>query len=240
MGEEENSVGFVTCVNDEDMYQLCLRHIQSLIVPPEVHIETIAIRGAASITSGYNQAIRDSNAKYKVYLHQDTYIMNRNFLHELFESFKKHPQLGLVGLIGSGSIPANGVWWESNERFGKVFEYRDTYNYLKFAEAEGPFQSAAALDGLLMATQYDIPWREDIFDGWHFYDVSQCCEFKRRGYSVGILPQDEPWVFHACGDTYPHDMLARLRYLAVYCWYRDKFLLEYENDPNIFEAAMAP
>ena len=27
------------------------------------------------------------------------------------------------------------------------------------------------VDGLLMATQYDIPWREDLFDGWDFYDL---------------------------------------------------------------------
>ncbi|MFB5269072.1 glycosyltransferase family protein [Paenibacillus enshidis] len=222
MAEE---VCFVSCVNDEEMYKLCLQHIQSLFVPPGVHVESVAIRGASGITSGYNQAIRNSRAKYKVYLHQDTYIMNRNFLYELLDLFKKYPQLGLVGLIGSRSLPADAVWWESGELFGKVLEYRSTYNYLKFTEAGGPYQSAAAIDGLLMATQYDIPWREDVFDGWHFYDISQSCEFKRKGYAVGILPQAEPWALHACGVMYPDH---------VYYSYRDKFLLEYGQDPTAF------
>ncbi|MDP4096421.1 glycosyltransferase family protein [Paenibacillus sp. P96] len=225
MTDEETNFCFVTCVNDEHMYKLCLEHIQSLFLPPGVQLEVVAIRGATSITSGYNQAARNSKAKYKVYLHQDTYIMNRNFLYELLRVFQNHPQLGLVGLIGSGTIPANGVWWESGELFGKVLEYRSTYNYLKFAEAEGPFKNAAAIDGLLMATQYDIPWRDDIFDGWHFYDISQSCEFKRKGYSVGILPQAEPWALHACGVMYPDD---------IYYRYRDKFLQEYSSDATTF------
>ena len=38
-------------------------------------------------------------------------------------------------------------------------------------------KSVAAADGLLLATQYDIDWREDLFENWHFYDISQCMEF---------------------------------------------------------------
>lgn len=222
MGEKEYSVCFVTCVNDEEMYNLCLRHIQNLYVPTGVHVQFHAIRGATSITSAYNEALAQSNAKYKVYLHQNTHIIHRSFLHDLLALFKKNPKLGLAGLIGSGTLPANGIWWESGELYGKVLEYRSTYNCLKFTEVAAPYQSAASIDGFLMATQYDIPWREDIFDGWHFYNISQCYEFKRKGYSVGILPQVEPWALHICGVMYPDE---------IYYKYRDKFLHEYSHDP---------
>ncbi|MFB5679267.1 glycosyltransferase family protein [Paenibacillus terreus] len=224
MTEEENSVCFITCVNDDVLYKVCQDHLRYLSVPSGVHTQVLAIRGASSLTSGYNQAIRLSRAKYKVYLHQDTYIMNRNFIHDLLELFKTHPQLGLVGLIGSGTVPDSGVWWESDQRFGRILENRNIYHYLTFDEAEAPFQSAAALDGLLMATQYDVPWREDIFDGWHYYDVSQCFEFKRRGYSVGIPPQAEPWVLHNCG-VMERDL--------IFEYYRIKFLLEYGRNQEI-------
>ena len=39
------------------------------------------------------------------------------------------------------------------------------------------------IGGLIMITQYDIPWRDDIFDGWHFYDASQSIEFIRKGFA---------------------------------------------------------
>ncbi len=30
------------------------------------------------------------------------------------------------------------------------------------------FIPVECIDGLLMATQYDVPWREDLFDGFDF------------------------------------------------------------------------
>ena len=57
----------------------------------------------------------------------------------------------------------------------------------------------AAIDGLFMATQYDLPWRADLFHGWHFYDISQSREFINAGYKVVIPYQQEPWVIHDCG-----------------------------------------
>ena len=56
-------------------------------------------------------------------------------------------------------------------------------------------------DGLIMVTQYDLPWREDLFQGWHFYDVSQCLEFEKAGYKVGVIKQISPWCLHDCGKV---------------------------------------
>ncbi len=50
-----------------------------------------------------------------------------------------------------------------------------------------------------MATQYDILWREDIFDKWDFYDASQCMEFIKRGYRIVVPKQVKPWCVHDCG-----------------------------------------
>lgn len=50
-----------------------------------------------------------------------------------------------------------------------------------------------------MATQYDLPWREDIFHGWHFYDISQCMEYRRAGYKIIVPAQTPNWVIHSCG-----------------------------------------
>lgn len=62
-----------------------------------------------------------------------------------------------------------------------------------------PFREIEAADGLLMITQYDILWREDILKAWDFYDVSQCMEFRRRGYKVVVPHMEKPWCFHDCG-----------------------------------------
>ena len=53
-----------------------------------------------------------------------------------------------------------------------------------------------ALDGLLLATSRDVRWREDLFDGWDFYDVSQCLEMRRMGWRVVVPCQETPWCYH--------------------------------------------
>lgn len=69
-------------------------------------------------------------------------------------------------------------------------------------------------------TQYDISWREDIFDGWDFYDVSQSFEFKRAGYDIAVPYQKVPWVLHDCG------FLNLKNYYSA----RDKFIKEYAGE----------
>ena len=56
-----------------------------------------------------------------------------------------------------------------------------------------------AVDGMLMVTQYDISWREDVFDKWDFYDVSQSQEFIRAGYKVVVPSMEKPWCIHDDG-----------------------------------------
>ena len=103
-------------------------------------------------------------------------------------------------MCGAKSIPQNGIWWESSEIVGKVYEsHTGKMELLKFNEIESEFNEVEGVDGLIMVTQYDIPWREDIFKGWHFYDMSQCMEFKKLGYKVVVPKQITPWCIHDCG-----------------------------------------
>jgi hypothetical protein len=61
----------------------------------------------------------------------------------------------------------------------------------------------------MIVTQYDVPWRDDLFKSWHFYDISECIEFIKAGYEVGVPKQEEPWVMHDCGivnvNTYENE-----------------------------------
>lgn len=214
----ENSICFITCVNNDTLYDLCLRHIQSLSVPPHMDVELIDIRKADSMASGYQAAMHQSDAKYKVYVHQDTFIINRSFIYDILHVFQQNDALGIIGVIGAEEVPQSGIWWEASKKAGKVIEYRSTYSYLSFDEINETVKTVQALDGLLLATQYDLPWQKEIFDGWHLYDTSQCFEFRKKGYWVGIPYQKEPWVIHACGNEFDSDQ---------YSYYLNKFLSEY-------------
>lgn len=82
------------------------------------------------------------------------------------------------------------------------------------------YQSVQMVDGLLMATQYDIDWREDLFQAWDFYDGSEAMEMHRAGKDVVVPYQEKPWCYH-------DNRASRMK-----GYYRDfhLFLEEYLND----------
>jgi hypothetical protein len=185
------------CSNNKQYEEECMHYINNLKIPDGYSVEHIIIYNAASMTSGYNKAMHSSDAKYKIYLHQDVFILNKNFLYDLLTYFKD-PSVGMIGIVGSPDFPKNCVMWYGY-RIGIFYSnsiYSSSYN--EFQKIYTPTQ-VEAVDGFLMATQYDIPWREDIFTGWDFYDISQCFEFRKAGYNIIIPPSDTPWCFHDDG-----------------------------------------
>ncbi|UTR05125.1 glycosyltransferase family protein [Alkalihalobacillus sp. LMS6] len=193
------TISFISCVSNETLYKQCLAHIQQLSIPSGMSIETVPIYNATSMTAGYNEGMKKAKGTYKVYLHQDAFILNQSFLYDLLFLFHNNKKLGLFGVIGARQLPHHGMWWQSpyENKIGKIIEVRDTYTQTTCMETTYMYGKAACVDGLLMATQYDLSWPEEI-RGWHFYDTAQCLHYSTHNYDVGIAHQPSPWVIHYC------------------------------------------
>lgn len=203
----EKKVCFITCVSDEPMYAESLKYLQALELPTGMETEYIAVRGASSLTSGYQQAMEASDAKYKLYLHQDVFIQYRKAIIKLVHEFQTHLEYGIAGVAGCVDLPANGIWWEAQQRAGAVYdEHSGTMKAYRFGGKRNQCTEVMALDGILLATQYDVNWRMDLLTSWHFYDISQCQEFRRRNYKAVVVPQMTPWCVHKCGQEYKSGM----------------------------------
>ena len=172
---DERKICFIACVNNENYEQEMLRYLKRLNVPQGYEMESLSIWGAESMAAGYNEGMRKSSAKYKVYLHQDVFIVNKNFISDLLDIFREED---------IGKIYAYLIYQSSNSVFGGI---------------GGRYQQVQAVDGLLIATQYDLPWREDLFDNWDFYDISQGQEFIQKGYRIVVPYQKQPWCIHDDG-----------------------------------------
>ena len=211
-------VAFIICYNNELYMRECMDYISWLKVPEDVETEIIGIVEAGSMTAGYNSAMHDSDAKYKVYLHQDVFILNENFISDIITIFKNYSEYGMLGVIGSDyMIPDANYWMGWNT--GKC-NANDSLRQIsiKLKECEG-IREVHAIDGMIMITQYDVEWRKDIFDGFDFYDISQSLEFKKHGYKIGVPYQEYAWCNHVCG----HSKLSK------YDLYREKFCREYSQ-----------
>ena len=160
---------FIICSNDKLYTQECLYYINQLNIPDGYGIDVLTVEDARSMTAGYNEAMSCSEAKYKVYLHQDVFIINRDFIQDCLDIFQSDAKIGMVGNVGVKKMPVSGIMWDE-ERFGKVYEQHNYETVLWFNDIENGknYMEVEAIDGFLMVTQYDIPWREDLFDKWDF------------------------------------------------------------------------
>lgn len=194
----KNKICFIMCCNNELYEQECLYYIQRLYIPEKFSVEFKVIKDASSMTAGYNQAMKETDAKYKIYLHQDVFIVNRNFIQDILSLFREK-EIGMIGMVGNMDVHDSAVMWYG-KRVGMLYSnsiyFSDAY---LFGRVEERYQSVEAIDGLLMATQYDIQWRSDLFQGWDFYDMSQSFEFRRRGYKVVVPYTEKPWCIHDDG-----------------------------------------
>lgn len=217
----KSQIAFIICTNNAQYYNESVRYIQELEVPDGYSTDIICIQEADSMTQGYNAGMQASDAKYKVYLHHDTFILNQNFIYDILKVFEKDEKIGMLGVIGARELSTDANCY-LNWNIGKIQAYngRNLFeaNLVQFSEE---YIEVNAVDGLIMVTQYDIPWREDFLDGWDFYDVSQSLEMRRNGYKVVVPYQETAWCYHDCG-------VSNLR---KYHAYRKKMIQEY---PDVF------
>lgn len=69
----------------------------------------IAIRDASSMASGYNIGMERTDAKYKIYMHQDVLIINKDFISQLLQIFQSDSQIGMIGMIGTKTLSESAI-----------------------------------------------------------------------------------------------------------------------------------
>lgn len=197
----EFKIEIIVASNNDQYLEECLAYIQCLDIPEGYELSFMNIVEAASMTSAYNEAMHSSDAKYKIYIHQDTFLVYPALLCELVTIFKDNPEVGMIGVLGGTSLGQEGIAWNA-WNCGRTRAWNTAQeleiNFQTFQKLLVPVQ---AIDGMFMATQYDIEWREDIIEGWDYYDISQSCEFIRKGYQVAVPFQENVWCLHDCGHS---------------------------------------
>ena len=110
----ENKICFIICSNNEQFLEECIFYLNRLYVPEGMETDILVVYDAESMAAGYNEAMNSSDAKYKVYLHQDTFIVCREFIPKLLEVFRSDEIIGIVGMIGAEKLARDGVMWHGD------------------------------------------------------------------------------------------------------------------------------
>ncbi|NHM29959.1 glycosyltransferase [Neobacillus terrae] len=239
----DKKISFIYCVNNFHIYDESVKYIKGLNVPDGYEFDIIPIENPTSITSGYNKALALSDAKYKVYLHQDVFILNKNFIFDILDIFQQDLNIGLLGLTGSKVIPTTGILNEAQIKYGKIYDNRTgQINLYEFEDILNKYETVQAIEGFIMITQYDISWRDDLFDDLYYYSTSQSVEFLKKGYQVVVPKQAKPWCLHDCGiKEYELSKNCRKNFLEEYSneiYPLVSILIPTYNRPELFQLAL--
>ena len=191
---------FILCTNDALLLEECIHYINHLIVPEGYETDLLTITDAACITQGYNEAMLASDAKYKIYIHQDVFIINKYLLYDLLSIFKSDPQIGMIGMVGYEKVSPDGMMWNAM-RCGNLYVRNPKTPYpalssYRYNITQDGYTPVAQADGFFLATSRDLPWSIDKLDGWDFYDAFQCIRFLLEGSKIVVPHQRHPWCIH--------------------------------------------
>ena len=95
---DKNKIAIIMCVNNDLYFDECMYYLNKLNIPEGYQVDLYDVRDAASIYAGYNEAMEASDAKYKLYIHQDMFLLDPDILQKSISFFESHPKCGLLGL----------------------------------------------------------------------------------------------------------------------------------------------
>lgn len=201
----EHKFAFILCTNNDIYLQECFHYLNQLIVPDDYEMDILTIYDAASMTSGYNEGMSSTDAKYKIYMHQDVFIINRYFLFDILSIFQSDSSIGMIGMAGYPVVSANGIMWHS-KRIGadslygsdsNAYSHAD-YRQYRYSLSDG-IADAALIDGCIMVTAADLQWDDKLLKDWDFYDAFQSMNFLLHDYRIVVPMQKLPWFVHDDG-----------------------------------------
>lgn len=240
---DDHEIAFVICVNNNVLFEECRYYIERLHVPEGFAIDIIAIYEAKSMCAAYNLGMQSSKAKYKIYMHQDVFIRNVDFLKSVIDIFDSRPTVGMIGMVGGNFMPQTGVTYRAWNTGTVDCRDPDMAYYLAFEPQVKQDAIVEAVDGLLIATQCDLPWREDLFRHFDFYDVSQSFEMRKAGYEIMVPYQSVPWVIHDSSfaklDHYDEGRKICLKEYPEYLYAEGGYSFEYNEEWNMLSEQLA-
>ena len=180
---DANKICFIACVNDEAQFEnFCMAGLRRLVVPDGISVDILTISDASSTVDGYAEACRVSDAKYKVYIRQDTELWNPNFISEMLEVFSVGNRIGIVGVVGQS---------DSGEKSSQMMR-------LDAVQSGVPMLPVEYVSDDIIVTQCDIPWAELQYDGSESIAEAACREMASRGYFTMSVRQEPGKEWFRC------------------------------------------
>ena len=210
----DKRIDVIVAVRNSDIFQRGLvESLKDVIVPDGWQVQIIGVAGSGSKAAIYDAAMKESPAKYKIYIDEGCRIANNRFLIDLLDIFSKDKSIGAVGVAGVKQLPLDGVFGQGQEFIG-IDDNRE--EPLHEDGDELLCDDVMAVDGCFLATAEDCGWRKDLFKEDAYVVLAQCFEVRRRGKRVVAPGRNLHWVRPGLTDTATNPSSGQAVFLQEY------------------------
>ena len=116
---DEKKIAVTVYKNDENLFKDALDSIKKLKIPQGFTLDILPVEGEEKYTA-YNSAMKNSDAKYKIYVDERVAIRQENLLTEIIKTFKSDKDIGILGCSGAIQLSTHGICLNSAKRCGKL------------------------------------------------------------------------------------------------------------------------
>lgn len=183
-------VDFIVAYNTNNISK-CIECINGLKVPEGVMVGTLGIEGDNRIDEVYNACQQESGADYRVFLKENVYITNENFISDMLSFFDTNPSADAAGIVG-GYRNGDFIEWTS----GAVDIVNDDRADRLLL---GASQETDYISGQLIVCRETYDWTSSDDKS---FDITFSENAKAQGKILAVFPQTTPWCIWEYGGAY--------------------------------------
>jgi GT2 family glycosyltransferase len=190
------TIKFIVARHNEEIFNSYLNSSLNKIKEPYDLYNVFDTDTQNSMFSKYNFGIEQANPQDDdiiVFAHEDVRILDENLIPKLELIFKKKPDVGLVGIVGTKVFDGNG-WWSNDYKY-HVGAWHQEYENKKTSKHMirkiGFDDNMLIVDGCFFAVRgkvaKEVKFLDKVFGNYfHFYDYSYSLSVLEAGWKVAV------------------------------------------------------
>ena len=177
-------------------HEVCIEALKNVKWPDGYEVEVFTIDAQKPYAAQVNEVLADTDTKVKIYINDDIFLGHAQAIEELLKIFQDE-SIGMVGFLGSASLPVSGSLMDSPYKYGAVYvPTEEDFSEMRFGTA---VQAAADVRydvryilPSFFATQWDIPWDES-YEKQYYAVLAYCRAFEEEGDRIVVPLPENIW-----------------------------------------------
>ncbi|MFP3154899.1 glycosyltransferase [Lachnospiraceae bacterium ZAX-1] len=190
-------IALIIHIVNSELAAAALEAVNNLVIPSGYTLDVITVEQSGSTTEAYQAAMQESDAKYKIYLHENTMIVNKNLLTDLLAVFSTDASVGMVGLVGAQMLPPSTIVCHGLLENAGVFGKKQIITDKNITESRFSSQADAVnvevVEDFFIATAVDLPWNTDAYECSYHAGIEYAFAVRGAGYKILIPFQETAW-----------------------------------------------